>query len=105
MSSSDVWWQSTIETVKGHFYYSQVFQVPSREVGMGNDLDLSLALLADLHGIAQVSHPSVDLDLVVEKLFERRDVEDLIGGRLRSVDDELFRVRPQFSTFPPAPRM
>lgn len=56
---------------------------------MRDDLDLAVPLLADLHGIAQVVHAVVDLDLVVQELLEGGDVEDLVGRGLRGVDDEL----------------
>lgn len=45
---------------------------------MCNDLDFPLTLLADLYRIAQVTNAVVDLDLVVEKLLEGRNVEDLV---------------------------
>ena len=67
----------------------QVLKIAARERLVSNDLDLALALLRDDHGIAQVSDPSIDLDLVVKKLLESRDVEDLVRGRLRGVDDKL----------------
>ena len=56
---------------------------------MRNNLDFPISLLADLHNIAQISDSIVDLDFIVEKLFERRDIENLIGCWLRGVDDEL----------------
>ena len=68
---------------------SQVLEIPSRERLVGNDLDLALTLLRDDHGIAQVSDPPIDLDLVVKELLESRDIEDLVRGRLRGVDDKL----------------
>lgn len=57
---------------------------------MRNNLDLPLALLAYLHNIAEVPDAAIDLDLVVEELFEGGDVEDLVRGGLRSVDYELW---------------
>ncbi len=56
---------------------------------MGNDLDLAVALLGDLDGLAEVADAAVDLDLLVQELLEGRDVEDLVAGGLRGVDDEL----------------
>ena len=56
---------------------------------MGNDLNLPFTLLADLDRVAQVSNAVVYLDLVVEKLLEGGNVENLVGGRLGGVDDEL----------------
>jgi hypothetical protein len=55
-----------------------------------NDLDLALALLGDLDGVAEVSDAAVYLDLVLEELLEGGDVEDLVGRRLGRVDDELL---------------
>lgn len=45
---------------------------------MGNDLDLPLPLLANLYGIAQVTHAVVNLDLVMEELLEGGNIEDLV---------------------------
>ena len=56
---------------------------------MCHHLDLALALLADLHGVTQISYPAVYLDLVVEEFLKSRDIEDFVGGGLRSVDDKL----------------
>ena len=56
---------------------------------MRNNLNLSIADLLDLYNIAQVSNTAVDLDLVLEELLKGRDVEDLVAGGLRGVDDEL----------------
>ena len=56
---------------------------------MRNDLDLAIALLADLDRIPQIAHPVIDLDLIVQELFESGDVEDLVRSGLRGVDDEL----------------
>lgn len=60
---------------------------------MGNDLDLSIALLRDGNGIAKVSGAAVNLDAVVKELLESLDVEDLVVDGLRAVDDELFPTR------------
>jgi len=55
-----------------------------------NDLDLSLALLRDGNGVAQVTGAALDLDAVVQELLKGLDVEDLIIDGLRAVDDELL---------------
>jgi hypothetical protein len=60
---------------------------------MRNDLDLPVALLGDLHDVAEVADAAVDLDLVVQEFLEGGDVEDLVAGGLRGVDDELQSVR------------
>ena len=73
----------------------QVFEVSPRELGVCNHLDLPLALLAYLHDVAKVSDAAIDLDLVMEELLEGGDVEDLVGGGLRSVDYELCRISYQ----------
>ena len=57
---------------------------------MGNDLDLAVALLGDLDGLAEVTGAALDLDAVVEELLEGLDVEDLVVHGLRAVDDELL---------------
>lgn len=58
---------------------------------MGNDLDLAIADLGDLDGLAQVADAALDLDLLVQELLESGDIEDLVAGGLRGVDDELER--------------
>ena len=57
---------------------------------MRNDLNLSLTSLGDLDDITKVANAAVNLNLVLKELLEGRDVEDLVGCGLRSVDDELF---------------
>jgi hypothetical protein len=54
-----------------------------------DDLDLSIAGLGDLDGITEVADAAFDLDLLVQELFEGGDVEDLVVGGLRSIDDVL----------------
>lgn len=68
----------------------QVLEVTARELVVGNNLDLAIAGLRDLDGLAEVAGAAFDLDALVEELLESRDVEDLVAGGLRSVDDELF---------------
>ena len=60
---------------------------------MRNDLNLPIALLADLHCVPEISHSVVDLYLVVQELLESGDVENLVRGRLGSIDDELLPGR------------
>jgi hypothetical protein len=57
-----------------------------------NDLDLAVTLLRDLDGLAEVSHATVHLDLLVQELLEGGDIEDLVAGRLGGVDDELRKL-------------
>ena len=68
----------------------QVLEISARELGVCNNLNLSIADLGDLDDITEVSNTAVDLDLVLEELLEGGDVENLVAGGLRSVDDELF---------------
>jgi hypothetical protein len=69
--------------------YSQVLEVSSRELGVRGNLNLSIADILDLNDIAEVSDTAVNLDLVLKELLEGGDVEDLVAGGLRSVNDEL----------------
>lgn len=71
--------------------HAQVLEIASGELLVGNDLDLAVALLRDLHRLAQISDAAVDLDPVMQELLKGRDVEDLVAGRLRGIDDELFQ--------------
>lgn len=68
----------------------QVLQVASRELGVCDHDDLALTLLVDGDNVAEVTGAAVDLDLVMQELLERSDIEDLVGGRLGSIDDELI---------------
>jgi hypothetical protein len=70
----------------------QVLEVAAGQVVVGSDLDLALAGLADDNVVAKVVGAAVNLDAVLEELLEGGDVEDLVAGRLRSVDDELLRL-------------
>jgi len=56
---------------------------------MRNDLDLPIALLADLDRVAQVPRAAIDFDAVVQELLKGGDVEDLVRGGLGGVDDVL----------------
>lgn len=60
---------------------------------MGNDLDLAVTLLGDLDLVAKVANTALNLDLLVQELLEGGDIEDLVGGRLGGVDDELQEGR------------
>ena len=73
-------------------WYSQVLEIPARELRVRNNLDLSIRDLRDLHGITEISDAAIDLDLVLEELLEGGDVKDLVAGGLRSVDDELLSL-------------
>ena len=60
---------------------------------MGNNLDLAIAGLGDHDVVTEVTDTALDLDAVVEELLEGGDIENLVGGGLRSVDNELHNVR------------
>lgn len=57
---------------------------------MSDDLDLSIADLRDLHVVAEVAGAALDLDAVVQELFECRQVKDLVADGLAAVDGVLF---------------
>lgn len=59
---------------------------------MSNNLDLAVTGLGDDDLVTEVADTALDLDAVVEELFEGRDVEDLVARGLRSVDDVLFFI-------------
>lgn len=71
----------------------QVLQVAARQLVVGNDLDLAVTLLGDLDLVAEVANTALNLDLLVQELLEGGDIEDLVGGRLGGVDDELDERR------------
>lgn len=56
---------------------------------MGNDLDLALTLLLDNDVVAKVVGAALNLDAVLEELLKGGDVEDLVAGGLRSINDVL----------------
>jgi hypothetical protein len=67
----------------------QVLEISPRELSVRNDFNLALSLLRDLYSIAKVSDAAINLYLVLEELLESGDIEDLVAGGLRSVDDKL----------------
>lgn len=72
--------------------FLQVLEVPAGELIVGNDLDLAVTLLGDLDGLAEVADATLNLDLLVQELLKSGDIEDLVAGRLGSVDDELGNI-------------
>jgi hypothetical protein len=68
----------------------QVLEVATRELIVGGDLDLAITDLLDDNVVTEVVGAAVDLDAVLEELLEGGDVEDLVAGGLRSVDDVLL---------------
>lgn len=69
---------------------------------MRNNLNLAITLLRDLNGIPKVSNTTINLNLILKKLLESGDVEDLIASRLAGIDDEL--VRPKVPNQRPSPK-
>lgn len=67
----------------------QVLQISSGEWDVSDDNNLSITLLGDLNGVTKVSDTATNLDLIVEELLERANVENFIGGGLGCVDGEL----------------
>lgn len=53
---------------------------------MGDHLELPIADLRDADVVPEVAGAALDLDTVVEELFERGQVEDLVADRLAAVD-------------------
>lgn len=68
----------------------QVLEVAARQFVVGNDLDLAITLLGDGDGLAEVADATLDLDLLVQELLKRGDIENLVRGRLGGVDDEFL---------------
>ena len=56
---------------------------------MCHNLNLAIPGLGDAYGVAQVANAIFDLDLIVKKFFEGRDIEDLVANRLGTVDSVL----------------
>jgi hypothetical protein len=67
----------------------QVLEVATREGNVSDNLDLAIANLGDDDLVTEVTDAALDLDAVVEELLEGGDIEDLVVGGLRSIDDEL----------------
>ena len=70
----------------------QVLEISPRELSMRNDFNLALSLLRDLYNVAKISDAAVHLYLVLEELLECGDIEDLVTGGLRGIDDELNHI-------------
>lgn len=71
---------------------AQVLEVTTREIVVGNDLNLALTLLLNNNVVAKVVGSALNLDAVLEELLEGGDVEDLVAGRLRSINDVLWVI-------------
>ena len=68
----------------------QVLQVATGERNVSDNLNLAIARLGNQDIVTEVTDTSLDLDAVVQEFLESGDIEDLVAGRLRGVDDELF---------------
>ena len=60
----------------------QVLQISPRELLMSDNDDIAITLRRDLDGVAEITYATVHLNLVMQELFERADVKDLVGGGL-----------------------
>jgi hypothetical protein len=56
---------------------------------MCHNLDLAIAHLRDVDGVAEVSDTALNFDLIVQELFKGGEVENLIADRLGAVDGVL----------------
>jgi hypothetical protein len=78
---------------KGGVGNVQILEVAAGELVVGEDLNLAVTGAGDLDGLSEVADAAVDLDLLVQELLKSRDVEDVVAGGLRGVDDELRAAR------------
>jgi hypothetical protein len=85
----------------GTLGHSQVLEVATGELLVGDDVHLAIAGLGDDNGVAEVTGTAINLDAIVEELLEGGDVEDLVVDRLRGVDGELKSSASQSSAIPP----
>lgn len=57
---------------------------------MGDNLDLAVGRGRDGNVVSEVVDTALNLDAVLEELLEGSDIEDLVVGGLRSINDELL---------------
>lgn len=80
----------------GHRTFSgdnvQVLEVSAGERNVSDDLNLAITNLGDLNRLAKVAYTALNLDPVVQELLEGGDIEDLVVGGLRSIDDVLYQL-------------
>ena len=67
----------------------QVLQVASTEWNVRYDFNLSIANLRDGDRVPEISNTVFDLDLVVEKLLECGQIENLVADWLGTIDGVL----------------
>lgn len=58
----------------------------------------ALTITSNFDVVAELASLAIDLDAVVQKLFEIRTVEDTVVRRLRVVDDEFMLGSRRFSS-------
>jgi hypothetical protein len=58
-----------------------------------HNLNFSISNLRDRDRVAEIAHTVLNLDLVVEEFFERRQVEDLVADGLGAIDGVLNSTR------------
>jgi hypothetical protein len=75
---------------KRHIPHLQILEVSAGELNVRDDLDLAAAGLRDLDVVAEVAGAALDLDAVVQELFERGQIKDLVVDGLRAVDGVLL---------------
>jgi hypothetical protein len=83
---------------EGHI---QVLQVPSRELLVRNNLNLSVALLADLDCVTEVASAAIDLYTIMKELLESREIENFVVDRLGGIDHELQKSGLAVAPKPP----
>lgn len=71
---------------------AQVLEVSAGERNVSDDLNLAVTNLGDLNRFAKVAYTALNLDPIVKELLEGRDIEDLVVGGLRSIDDVLYQL-------------
>lgn len=70
-------------------FLSEVLEVAARELLVGDNLDASIAKVADCDVVAKVAGTAIDLDALLEEGGEGASIEDTIINRLLGVDDVL----------------
>ncbi len=70
-------------------FLREVLEISTRELGVGNDNNLSLSLSGNFDNLSQVAGLSLDLDAVVQECFELANVKHFVVGGPGSIDREL----------------